>query len=156
MPARRPLVNVSGAIQELPTTDTLVCGGATLSDTGVLSGATFGEARELLGNVTTSGATTISIANGPVQRIVLGGAHQISLPADPGAVSLSLTLILLCQGFTPTWGSSPTITWINADGSGAAPTLNTASGKQNVITFVWDDNAAGTGTWLGFFGGRAA
>lgn len=104
--------------------------------------------REALGNTTTSGNLTLSLDK-PVQRIVLDAVRQITAPADPGAFGASLTLILLCQGFAPTWAG---VTWLT-DG-GLAPTLNTASGKRNVIVLIWDDAAGGSGAWLGMLAGR--
>lgn len=113
-------------------------------------GLTLSNYREALGNTTTSGNITLTLTN-PVQRIVLDAIRTITAPADPGAVAASLTLILLCQTFTPVWSG---ITWLTP--GGVAPVLNTGTGKRNVITLVWDDNAGGSGTWLGFHAGSEA
>ena len=146
----------AGEWEEVSPSNGIAISGTSIAVSGTVSGITLTNYTEQLTNTTTSGNITISLADGPLQRITLDAARTINMPADPGAVGSSFTLIVRCQGFAVTWGTSPAITWIDPSGSGSAPTLNTASGKQNVVTFVWDDNAAGTGTWLGFFGGRAA
>ena len=112
------------------------------------AGITLSDFRESLGNTTTSGNITLTLTD-PIERITLDAVRQITAPADPGAVGASKTIILRCQSFTPTWAG---ITWLTSDG--LAPVLNTASGKRNVIVLIWDDNAGGTGTWLGMLGGK--
>lgn len=115
----------------------------------VFKGIMGGGYKEALYAALTSGNVIIDLANGNVQRFVLDAARQFTLPSSPGAYAQSFVLILNCAGFTPTWNSAPTIKWLTSDG--AAPTLNTTSGKLNVLTFVWDN---ATSSWLGFFGGR--
>lgn len=131
-------------VYSLIATSNIKCSGFF---TGALKNIT-----ETLYSITTSGNVTIAPANGNVQRFILDAARQFTLPADPGAVAQSLVLIIDCATYTPTWNSSPPIKWLTLDS--AAPSLNTASGKRNVITFVWDDTAAGTGYWLGFLAGK--
>ena len=130
------------------TTNPVVNGAADGASSVPGDGITLSNYREALGNTTTTGNITLTLAN-PVERIVLDAVRQITAPADPGAVGASKTLILLCQSFTPTWAG---ITWLTSDG--LAPTLNTATGKRNVIVLIWDDNAGGTGAWLGMLSGR--
>ncbi len=96
-----------------------------------------------LTTITTSGSTTLTTV--ATQRVTLGGTHQLTMPASPGAVAESFLLILTCAGFTPTWSG---VTWLTS--SGVAPTLNTVAGKLNVLTFVWDNSLPG---WLGFMSG---
>ena len=96
-----------------------------------------------LTTITTSGSTTLTTV--ATQRVTLGGTHQLTMPASPGAVAESFLLILTCAGFTPTWSG---VTWLTS--SGVAPTLNTVAGKINVLTFVWDNSLPG---WLGFMSG---
>jgi hypothetical protein len=104
---------------------------------------------EKLSTSTTSGNITLALTNGSVQRVTLDAIRQITAPTDPGAVGASITLILNCAGFTPTWAG---ITWLTLDG--LAPSLNTTAGKRNLIVLVWDDNNGGTGAWLGMLAGR--
>lgn len=99
-----------------------------------------------LTTTTTTGATTLTTA--ALQRVTLGGTHQLTMPASPGAVAGSFVLLLTCAGFTPTWSG---VTWLTS--SGVAPTLNTVAGKRNAITFIWDNSLPG---WLGFLSGVQA
>lgn len=115
----------------------------------VFKGILGGGYRETLYAVTTTGNLTLDLANGNVQRVTLDAARQLTLPASPGAVAQSFVLIINCAGFTPTWNSSPTIKWLTSDN--AAPTLNTTTGKSNVITFVWEN---ANSRWLGFLAGK--
>lgn len=98
---------------------------------------------------TTTGNITIDWANGNLQRIIMGGNHQITMPADPGDVGQSGTLIIECATYTPTWNSSPTIEWLTSNG--APPTLVTTANLVNVLTFIWDDTDT---RWLGFLAGK--
>lgn len=99
-----------------------------------------------LTTTTTTGATTLTTA--ALQSVTLGGTHQLTMPASPGAVAGSFVLLLTCAGFTPTWSG---VTWLTS--SGVAPTLNTVAGKRNAITFIWDNSLPG---WLGFLSGVQA
>lgn len=96
MPARRPLVIVSGAAQELPSADYLALpeGVATLTGT----------------------TPALNPANGTLQTWTLTGA---STPTDSLASGQSLTL-LIDDGasYGITW---PTMNWVG----GSAPTLAT-------------------------------
>ena len=97
---------------------------------------------------TTSGNVTLDLANGNLQRFILGGNHQFTMPADPGDIGQSFTLIIECATYTPTWNSSPAIKWLTFDN--VAPTLTTTADKVNVLTFIWDDTDS---RWLGFMAG---
>lgn len=105
--------------------------------------------REYVYNLTTSGNTTISLINGNVQRFIMGGNHQLTLPSDPGPYTQSFVLIIECATYTPTWNTSPAIEWLTSDG--AAPTLVTTANLVNVLTFIWDDTDS---RWLGFLAGK--
>lgn len=115
----------------------------------VFKGIMGGGYKETLYTATTSGNVTIDLANGNVQRFILGGNHQFTFPADPGAYAQSFVLIIECATYTPTWAASPVIEWLT-DG-GAAPTLVTTANLVNVLTFIWDDVDS---RWLGFLAGK--
>jgi hypothetical protein len=84
---------------------------------------------------TTTGNVNIDLSNGTVQRFILDANREFTLPADPGA--LSITLIIETAGFTPVWSSNTTIEWLTIDG--VAPPLPTVADKVGVVTFIWDD-----------------
>lgn len=113
------------------------------------TGGTLTNYKETLNATTTSGNVTIDLANGNVQRLILGGNHQITMPADPGAFAQSFVLIIECATYTPTWNTAPVIEWLTSDG--AAPTLVVTANLVNVLTFIWDDVDS---RWLGFLAGK--
>lgn len=114
------------------------------------SGGTLTNYKETLyAPAATSGNVTLNLENGNVQRFILGGNHQFTLPASPGAVGQAFTLILECATYTPTWNSSPALKWLTADNT--APTLVVTANLVNVLTFIWDN--ADT-RWLGFLAGQ--
>lgn len=114
------------------------------------SGGTLTNYKETLHSpAVTSGNVTLNLANGNFQRFILGGNHQFTMPADPGAFGQSFVLIIECATYTPTWNSSPALKWLTLDG--AAPTLVTTANLVNVLTFIWDDVDT---RWLGFLSGK--
>lgn len=121
----------------------------TLDDNGVMTGPTLKNYKETRYATTTAGNTTVDLANGNTQRFIMGGNHQLTLPADPGDFGQSFVLIIECATYTPTWNTSPAIEWLTSDG--AAPTLVTTANLVNVLTFVWDDTDT---RWLGFLAGK--
>jgi len=112
------------------------------------TGGTLTDYRETVYTATTSADITLNLANGNVQRITLGGNHQITMPAGPVGLSQSFVLVLVPATFTPTWATSPTLEWLTSDG--APPTLATDAGLVNALTFVWDSTDS---RWLGFLSG---
>jgi hypothetical protein len=123
--------------------------GKALNDAKLAaSGGTLTNVKETRYAATTSGNVTLDLANGNLQRFILGGNHQFTMPADPGDLGQSFTLIIECATYTPTWNSSPAIKWLTVDNT--APTLTTTADKVNVLTFIWDDTDS---RWLGFVAG---
>lgn len=94
---------------------------------------------------TTGGAVTLSLSNGPLQKFTLGGAHAFTMPsASDGA---SFTLILIAgNAFVPTF--TGVTNWVGTTSKATAPTLATATGNINVLTFF-----AESGSWYGFLSG---
>ena len=122
-----------------PTTGDVV--GTT--DTQTLTNKTLTQSTETQHSETTSGNITLDLADGMVQSITLDAAREITMPAAPSSgESSSFVLELYCQTYTPTWGTSPAILW---DG-GAAPTLETTTGKLNELTFRYSHLAS---KWVG-------
>lgn len=114
------------------------------------SGGTLTNYKETLyAPAATSGNVTLDLANGNIQRFILGGNHQFTMPVSPGAFGQSFTLILECATYTATWNTSPALKWLTGDG--AAPSLATTADYVNVLTFVWDNVDS---RWLGFFAGK--
>lgn len=114
------------------------------------SGGTLTNVKETLYTpATTAGNVTLNLANGNVQRFVLGGNHQFTMPADPGAFGQSFVLILECATYTPTWNTNPALKWLTSDN--AAPTLIVTANLVNVLTFIWDSVDT---RWLGFLAGQ--
>lgn len=114
------------------------------------SGGTLTNYKETLyAPAATSGNVTLDLANGNVQRFILGGNHQFTMPASPGAFGQAFTLILECATYTPTWNTSPAIKWLTADNT--APSLVVTANLVNVLTFVWENAKT---RWLGFLAGR--
>lgn len=94
---------------------------------------------------TTAGNVTIDLANGPLQKFTLGGAHQFTMPA--AADGASFTLILVGgASFTPTF--SGVNNWVGTAGKAVAPVFAVAAGNINVLTFF-----AESGAWYGFLSG---
>ncbi len=135
-----------------------VVAGAVSGTAGMMTGAQVdtlasalqpdGVIKESLNVETTSGDITLDLNVGMTQRLTLGGNHQITMPAGPGAFGQVFQLFIDCAGNTPIWASSPVIKWLTSDQ--AAPTLETTSGAVNVIVFTWDDvYNSGAGAWLG-------
>lgn len=92
-----------------------------------------------LGNIT--GAVSITLENGSVQRGVLAGNVTFTLPTVTAGTAEHLTLILTNDA---TAGRAVTITGIQWVGS-TAPTFDTAAGAKNIIV-LRGTNANG---WIG-------
>ena len=92
-----------------------------------------------LGNIT--GAVSITLENGSVQRGVLAGNVTFTLPTVTAGTAEHLTLILTNDA---TAGRAVTITGIQWVG-GTAPTFDTAAGAKNIIV-LRGTNANG---WIG-------
>jgi hypothetical protein len=117
----------------------------------ILRGHIVGGITEERYTLTTAGGVQLSLNDGNVQRLTMGGAHAITMPVSPGEVSASYVLLIDCAGSTPTWGASPTIKWLTFDN--VAPVLVTTSGKIYVLSFIWDLTNT---RWLGFQSGKEA
>jgi hypothetical protein len=84
--------------------------------------------------------TVIDPANGTVQTKTLSGNTTFTESIADGQ---SVVLMLNPATYTTTW---PTITWINATGSGAAPTLEASI--MNVVV-LWQVGGTLYGNWIG-------
>jgi len=105
----------------------------------------------------TAATLTIDLANGNVQRFTLnpsGASTEITLPADPGVISKSCVLMIEnATGKAHTWAASPAIKWVSESDSDTVPTPAAVT-YISVYAFIWDDNDAGTGRWLGWLSGK--
>ena len=105
----------------------------------------------------TAATLTIDLANGNVQRFTLnpsGASTEITLPADPGVISKSCVLMIEnATGKAHTWAASPAIKWVSETDSDTVPTPAAVT-YISVYSFIWDDNDAGTGRWLGWLSGK--
>ena len=93
---------------------------------------------------------TIDWANGPVQYLYVnpaGSSIQITLPADPGALSQAGILFVKNNtGKAHTWNTSPAIRFVGETDADTVPTP-AAVGYYTRYTCQWMDNNAGTGAW---------
>lgn len=105
----------------------------------------------------TAATLTIDLANGNVQRFTLnpsGASTAITLPSDPGAIAKSFVLLIEnATGKAHTWAASPAIKWVSETDSDTVPTPAAVT-YVSVYSFLWDDNDAGTGRWLGWLSGK--
>lgn len=111
--------------------------------TAVITGTQWNEDHVLathdLGNIT--GAVSITLENGSVQRGVLTGNLTFTLPTVTAGTAEHMTLILTNDA---TAGRAVTITGIQWVG-GTAPTFDTAANAKNIIV-LRGTNANG---WIG-------
>lgn len=98
--------------------------------------------------VSSAGAVTIDLEQGNVSELELTEATTVSFGNPPASgITGSLTLILMQDatgGWSVTWPAS--VAWAG----GTAPTLSTAAGAVDVLTFVTTDGGT---TWYGFAAG---
>jgi hypothetical protein len=96
-----------------------------------------------------SGTLTINLANGTVFNVANNAnITTFSITNAVASKAAAFTLCLTANGtvYTQAWGAA--VKWPG----GVAPTLTTAAGKIDVITFVTVDGGT---TWLGFLGGQS-
>lgn len=101
---------------------------------------TFGELKETVFTLGTSGTISLDPANGSIQSSVLSGAATFTDALEAGQ-----TIVLLLEGgasFTVTW---PTITWVSSAGN-AAPTL---TAKDVVV--LWKVSTTLYGAYVGSY-----
>ncbi len=93
---------------------------------------------------------TIDWSTGPVQYIYAnpaGASIQITLPADPGALSQAGILFVKNNaGKAHTWATSPAIRFVSETDADTVPTP-AAVGYYTRYTCQWMDSNAGTGAW---------
>lgn len=125
MAARKPIVLVGGAAQELPSGDPM------------MAGAVVFPAQHDAGS---SGATkTIDFTNGQKQKLLLTANCTVTL-AFPGVGNFQL---LLTQDAT----GNRSVTWSGVSryvGSATAPAINLTASSSTVVSIYYD----GTSAWL--------
>jgi hypothetical protein len=92
---------------------------------------------------TATGNTTVSLANGTIQKITTSGATTITLPASVSGKSFSI-LVSYAAADALTWAGGSTIKWA----SGTTPTPTSSTGKIDIFNFYQD----GTNTYGSVFG----
>lgn len=177
MTVRKPLVNVSGQLQELPSGDSLSgqipAGGATGQvlakasstdgDVAWSDGVTADNTvtltnKTLVAPVITdytetayvpaaSTAFTVNLANGTLQKLTTSGNCTITLPSPVAGKSYTIQ-VAYGGAHTLTWAGGGTIKWP----AGTAPSATSVSGKVDTFTFYCVD---GTNTF-GASGGANA
>ena len=124
------------------------------------SGGTLTNVKETSYYQEISGAATgvtIDWANGDVQYLYInsdGASVEITLPADPGAVSKSGVLFVKNNtGKAHTWAASPAVRFVDQADADTVPTP-AAVGYYTRYTCQWMDNNGGTGAWWVTVAGR--
>ena len=101
---------------------------------------TFGEIKETVHTLGTTGSISLDPANGSIQRSVLTGA-----PTFTDALEAGQTVVLMLENgasYTVTW---PTITWVTSGGN-VAPTL---TAKDTLV--LWKVSTTLYGAYVGSY-----
>jgi hypothetical protein len=121
------------------------------------SGGTLTNVRETIYYAEVTESVTVDFANGDVQYLYVnpaGANIQITLPADPGAVSKAGILFVKNNtGKAHTWNTSPAIRFADQADADTVPTP-AAVGYYTRYTCQWHDNNGGTGAWWVTLAGR--
>jgi hypothetical protein len=138
--------NVQAAIEEVAS-EALPASGGTL--TNVSETIAYQEV--------TDATVTVSFATGDVQYLYInpaGASVEITLPADPGAVSKAGILFVKNNtGKAHTWAAGPAVRFVDQTDADTVPTP-AAVGYYTRYTCQWMDNNAGTGAWWVTVAGR--
>ena len=92
---------------------------------------------------TATGSTTVSLANGTIQKITTSGSTTITLPASTTGKSFTV-IVSYAAADTLTWAGGATLKWAN----GTTPTPTSATGKIDIFNFYQD----GTNTYGSVYG----
>lgn len=152
-------ITVVDALNSTSSTDALSAAqGKALNDSKLAaSGGTLTNVKETIYYVEADANITIDFSNGDVQYIYVnpaGASIQITLPADPGAISKAG--ILFVKNNTDkahTWNTSPAIRFADQSDADTVPTP-AAVGYYTRYTCQWNDNNGGTGAWWVTVAGR--
>ena len=93
--------------------------------------------------VSSTGNTTVDLANGTIFKVTTNGSNTITLPASAAGKSF-LVIIAYTGAHSITWAGGSTIKW----NGGTAPTATSVNGKFDIYTFFQD----GTNTYGSTFG----
>lgn len=94
---------------------------------------------------TSTGNTTINLANGTIFKVTTNGNNTVTLPSSVTGKSF-VVIIAYTGAHTITWAGGSTIKWVG----GSAPTQTSTNGKLDIFTFLQD----GTNTYATVFGQR--
>jgi hypothetical protein len=133
--------NATSIASQTGTGTTFVVANTPTITTPALTNPTVTNYVETLYSAT--GSTTVSLANGTIQKITTSGTTTITLPAS--VIGKSFTIIVsyaASDALTITGGS--TIKWAN----GVAPTPTSATGRIDIFNFYQD----GTNTYGSIYG----
>jgi hypothetical protein len=109
---------------------------------GTVALPTGGGAETVVTNGSTSGATTLNLANGNVFNLTLSGATTFTFSGATAGKACAFSVYLTQDGTgsrTVTW---PTVKWAG----GTAPTLSTAANATDILVF---ESLNGGTTWFG-------
>lgn len=90
-----------------------------------------------------TGNTTVDLANGTIFKVTTNGSNTITLPASAAGKSF-LVIIAYTGAHSITWAGGSTIKW----NGGTTPTATSVNGKFDIYTFFQD----GTNTYGSTFG----
>ena len=92
---------------------------------------------------TATGNTSVSLANGTIQKITTSGSTTVTLPASVSGKSFTI-LISYAAADALSWAGGTTLKWAG----GTTPTATSTTGKIDIFNFYQD----GTNTYGSIFG----
>jgi len=106
-------------------------GNVVLNTNPALTNPTVTNYVEFFYTITYASAMTISLANGTMQTVSLGGSPTITMPTAVAGKSFTLIINTNAGGNTVSWS---TVAWAG----GTTPTVTTAASKKDIFNFYSD------------------
>jgi len=147
--------NVAGGIANGSITNVMLANSTTTIGNATV---TLGSTTSSIGNLTltlptvtnyvetlytATGNTSVSLANGTIQKITTSGSTTITLPSSVSGKSFTI-IVSYAAADALSWAGGTTLKWA----SGTTPTATSATGKIDIFNFYQD----GTNTYGSIFG----